>query len=175
MSFPLSVATPSSLGLDVPALDRLQELITRHLAEGRYPGAQIALARDGKLALFRTFGDARLDPARVPAREDSLWLLYSNTKVITASAVWVLAEQGALRFTDRVAEHVPGFEANGKGDITIIQLLNHQGGFPNADVPKAAWRTTSCSAARSRGSRSSGRRAPACTTTAAPPTGWPRC
>ena len=139
MSFPLSIATPSSLGLDVPALDRLPELITRHLAEGRYPGAQIAVARDGKLALFRTFGDARLDPARVPAGEDSLWLLYSNTKVITAAAVWVLAEQGALRFTDRVAEHVPGFEANGKGDITIVQLLSHQGGFPNADVPKAAW------------------------------------
>lgn len=139
MSFPLSIATPSSLGLDVPSLDRLQELITRHLAEGRYPGAQIAVARDGKLALFRTFGDARLDPARVPAREDSLWLLYSNTKVITAAAVWILAEQGALRFTDRVAEHVPGFEANGKGDITIVQLLSHQGGFPNADVPKAAW------------------------------------
>jgi CubicO group peptidase (beta-lactamase class C family) len=139
MSFPLSIAPPSSLGLDVPALDRLPELITRHLAEGRYPGAQIAVARDGKLALFRTFGDARLEPARVPAREDSLWLLYSNTKVITAAAVWVLAEQGALRFTDRVAEHVPGFEANGKGDITIIQLLSHQGGFPSADVPKAAW------------------------------------
>ncbi len=139
MSFPLSVATPSSLGLDPRALERLQELITRHLAEGRYPGAQIAVARDGKLALFRTFGDARIDPARAAAGDDSLWLLYSNTKVITACAVWILAEQGALRFTDRVAEHVPGFEANGKGDITIIQLLSHQGGFPNADVPKAAW------------------------------------
>jgi CubicO group peptidase (beta-lactamase class C family) len=139
MSFPLSAATPSSLGLDPRALDRLQELITRHLAEGRYPGAQIAVARDGKLALLRTFGDARIDPARTPARDGSLWLLYSNTKVITASAIWVLAERGALRFTDRVAEHVPGFEANGKGDITIVQLLSHQGGFPSADVPKAAW------------------------------------
>ncbi len=145
MSFPLSPATPlsagtpSSLGLDLRALERLQELITRHLAEGRYPGAQIAVARHGKLALFRTFGDARLDPARVAARDDSLWLLYSNTKVLTACAVWILAEQGALRFTDHVAEHVPGFEANGKGDITILQLLSHQGGFPNADVPKAAW------------------------------------
>ena len=139
MSFPLSAAAPSSLGLDPRALDRLQELITRHLAEGRYPGAQIAVARDGKLALSRTFGEAWIDPQRTPARDDSLWLLYSNTKVITASAIWVLAEQGALRFTDRVAEHVPGFEANGKGDITIVQLLSHQGGFPNADVPKAAW------------------------------------
>ncbi|HEY7868394.1 MAG TPA: serine hydrolase domain-containing protein [Methylomirabilota bacterium] len=139
MAFPLSDATPASLGLDARALERLQELITRHLAEGRYPGAQIAVARDGKLALTRTFGDARLDPSRTPARDDSLWLLYSNTKVVTACAVWVLAEQGALRFTDRVAEHVPGFEAHGKGDVTIIQLLSHQGGFPNADVPKAAW------------------------------------
>jgi CubicO group peptidase (beta-lactamase class C family) len=139
MSCPLSAAIPSSLGLDPRALERLQELITRHLAEGRYPGAQIAVARDGKLALFRTFGDARLDPTRAAAGDDSLWLLYSNTKVITACAVWILAEQGALRFSDRVAEHVPGFEANAKGDITIIQLLSHQGGFPNADVPKAAW------------------------------------
>jgi CubicO group peptidase (beta-lactamase class C family) len=139
MTFPLSVATPSSLDLDPRPLDRLQELITGHLAEGRYPGAQIALARDGKLALFRTFGDARIDPSRTAARDDTLWLLYSNTKVITACAVWILAEQGALRFTDRVAEHVPGFEANGKGDITIIQLLSHQGGFPSADVPAAAW------------------------------------
>jgi CubicO group peptidase (beta-lactamase class C family) len=139
MAFPLSVATASSLGLDPRALERLQELITGHLAEGRYPGAQIAVARDGKLALFRTFGEARLDPTRTPARDDSLWLLYSNTKVVTACAVWDLAEQGALRFSDRVAEHVPGFEAHGKGDITIVQLLSHQGGFPNADVPRAAW------------------------------------
>ena len=34
---------------------------------------------------------------------------------------------------------MPGFEANGKGDITLIQVLTHQGGFPNADVPKEAW------------------------------------
>jgi CubicO group peptidase (beta-lactamase class C family) len=38
-----------------------------------------------------------------------------------------------------VASHVPGFEANGKGAITILQLLTHQGGFPNADVPAPAW------------------------------------
>jgi CubicO group peptidase (beta-lactamase class C family) len=139
MAFPLPTSNASSLGLDLPCLERLGELITRHLAEGRYPGAQIAVARRGQLALTRTFGEARLDPERVPARDDTLWLLYSNTKVITACAVWILMERGALRFGDRVAEHLPGFEQHGKGDITIIQLLTHQGGFPNADVPRAAW------------------------------------
>ena len=139
MKFPLDSASPDTLGLDGRQLDRLHELVTRHVADGRYPAAQLALARHGKLAFVWTLGDARLDPERVAARDDTLWLLYSNTKVLTACAVWILAERGALAFSDRVAEHLPGFEAHGKGEITLIQLLTHQAGFPNADVPKAAW------------------------------------
>src|SRR5689334_19711695 len=139
MTFPLSLSTPEALGLVREPLDRLQHTIEAHIAEGRYPGAQIAIARHGQLALVRTFGAARIDPVTVPARDDTLWLMYSNTKVITTCALWVLAERGALRFTDTVASHVPGFEAEGKGDITIVQLLTHQGGFPNADVPAEAW------------------------------------
>jgi CubicO group peptidase (beta-lactamase class C family) len=139
MKTPLAATTPSSVGLDPRALERLRELVTRHVAEGRYPGAQLAIARHGKLALFATIGDARLEPKRVPAGDDALWLLYSNTKVITACAVWLLVERGALSFSDRVADHVPGFEANGKKDITVVQLLTHQGGFPSADVAPAAW------------------------------------
>ncbi|MEX2146905.1 MAG: serine hydrolase domain-containing protein [Candidatus Rokuibacteriota bacterium] len=139
MKFPLATGDAGALGLDAPALDRLMEIVTRHISEGRYPGAQLAVARHGTLALVRTLGDARVDPARAVANDDTLWLLYSNTKVLTACAVWLLVERGALAFTDRVAEHLPGFEANGKGDITIVQLLTHQAGFPNADVPKEAW------------------------------------
>jgi CubicO group peptidase (beta-lactamase class C family) len=138
MAFPLPTGNPASLDLDVRALERLEEIVTRHVAEGRYPGAQFAVARHGRLALVRTFGDARLDPA-VPAGEETLWLLYSNTKVLTACAVWILAERGALAFTDRVADHVAGFEANGKGEITLLQLLSHQGGFPSAVMPQEAW------------------------------------
>ena len=152
MPFPLTTSNPESLGLDTKPLERLGEIITRHLAEGRYPGAQIAIARRGRLGLVRTFGDARLDPERVAARDDTLWLLYSNTKVITACAVWILTERGALRFTDRVAEHLPGFEQNGKGDITIIQLLTHQGGLSQRRRPQGRLgRTTTCYAAPSAG------------------------
>jgi CubicO group peptidase (beta-lactamase class C family) len=139
MRFPLETSSIEALGLDPKPLARLRELITGHITEGRYPGAQIAVARQGKLGLLWTLGDARLDPRRAAARDDTLWLLYSNTKVITASAVWMLVERGALAFADRVADHVPGFEANGKGEISVIQLLTHQGGFPNAEVPREAW------------------------------------
>ena len=139
MAYPLPTSTLADLDLDPQPLERLAETITRHLAEGRYPAAQIAVARHGKLGLVKTFGDARTEAPRTAARAETLWLLYSNTKVLTASAVWLLVERGALRFTDRMAEHVPGFEANGKGDVTVLEVLTHQGGFPNADVPKQAW------------------------------------
>jgi CubicO group peptidase (beta-lactamase class C family) len=139
MTFPLETSGVDALGLDPKPLARLRELITGHIAEGRYPAAQVAVARHGKLGLQWTLGDARLDPQRAPARDDTLWLLYSNTKVITACAVWMLVERGALAFTDRIADHVPEFVAHGKGDISVIQLLTHQGGFPNAEVPREAW------------------------------------
>ena len=108
-SFPLPQADLDSLGFRKSQIDRLIELIERHIAAGRYPGCQIALARHGKLALFRSFGDAVTEPAKRPAADDSLWLLYSNTKVVTAVALWVLAERGLLGFSDKIADHVPEF------------------------------------------------------------------
>lgn len=147
MTFPLPESNPEALGLDPRPLERLCRLVEQHIAEGHHPGAQLALARHGKLALFRSFGQARVAPqgARdydapaTPADARSLFLLYSNTKVVTAAAVWMLVEDGKLRFNDTIAQHVPGFEAHGKGGITVLQLLTHQGGFPSAVVPEAAW------------------------------------
>jgi len=109
-SFPLSTADLDSLGFRKNQIERLIELIEKHIAEGRYPGCQIALARHGKLGLYRSFGNAVTAPARRAAQDDTLWLLYSNTKVVTAVALWVLAERGLFGFSDRIADHVPEFK-----------------------------------------------------------------
>ncbi|HML13645.1 MAG TPA: serine hydrolase domain-containing protein [Xanthobacteraceae bacterium] len=137
----LEPAEPTQAGLRKDALDRLARIIEGHIAENRYPGAQIAVARHGKLVLYRSFGAARLEP-RVVAGPDTLWLMYSNTKVVTACAVWLLVEDGALSFHDRVADHVPEFARHGKGDISVLQVLTHQGGFPSSAsprLPQEAW------------------------------------
>jgi CubicO group peptidase (beta-lactamase class C family) len=136
MAFPLPESNPEALGLDPRPLARLCAIIEQHIAAGHHPGAQLALARHGKLALFRSFGHARVAPD-VTADARSLFLMYSNTKVVTAAAVWTLVEDGLLRFSDSIAQHVPEFAANGKGGITVLQLLTHQGGFPSAVVPAA--------------------------------------
>jgi len=138
-SYPLAESNPSALGFAQKPLDHLDALIRSHIAEGRYAGAQIALARQGRLALFQTYGDARTEGGAVAATRDTLFLLFSQTKVLTSAAVWTLVEEGKLSFMDRVADHLPEFAARGKGDITIEQVMTHQGGFPSGDITQETW------------------------------------
>src|ERR1700733_603849 len=137
--YPLPSSDPASLGFAAKPLDNLDRLIKQHIEEGRYGGAQIALARHGQLALFRTYGDAKTEPTKQPATNDTLFLLFSQTKVLTSSAVWTLVEEGKLSFMDKVADHLPEFAARGKADITLQQVMTHQGGFPSNNVTKASW------------------------------------
>jgi len=155
-SYPLPSADPASLGFAATPLQHLDRLIRQHIEEGRYPGAQIALARHGKLALFRSYGIRKkfeyttFTPRNrsfgvaeaksgEPATDDTLFLLFSQTKVLTSGAVWTLIEEGKLSFMDRIADHLPEFAQRGKGEITLHQVMTHQGGFPSGDVSKATW------------------------------------
>ncbi len=138
-AYPLTEADPAKLGFAAKPLQHLDWLIRQHIEEGRYPGAQIALARHGQLALFRSYGDAKTEPEKQPATGETLFLLFSQTKVLTSSAVWALIEEGRLSFMDKIADHLPEFAKRGKGEITLHQVMTHQGGFPSGDVTQATW------------------------------------
>jgi CubicO group peptidase (beta-lactamase class C family) len=126
-------------GLRPDALGGIAALIEGHIAEGRYTGAQIAIGRHGAIAYCQSFGMAAPD---LKAADDTLFLLYSNTKVLTAAVVWALVEQGRLRFNDPVAKHVPEFAQAGKERVQVQHLLTHQAGFPDnhpdVELPYAA-------------------------------------
>jgi CubicO group peptidase (beta-lactamase class C family) len=138
----LEQGEPHSQGIDAACLERLYARIEAHIAAGWYPGAAVAMARHGTLVAAKSFGQARLASAAaaaVPADEHTMWLLYSQTKPVTSSAVWYLVERGQLRFHDTIAEYVPKFARHGKEQVTLAQVLSHQGGFPSADVAPEAW------------------------------------
>src|SRR5215211_5037376 len=117
---PLPSASPESLGLDPDRLDALYQTVAAGVVAGDYPGATIAIARHGKLAAWKTFGQAR---SGRDATDETLWLMFSQTKPITTSVIWQLVERGALSYDDRIAAHVPEFARHGKGDITLHQVL----------------------------------------------------
>jgi CubicO group peptidase (beta-lactamase class C family) len=138
----LEHASPASQGIDEVYLTRLYARIEVHIDAGWYPGASLAMARHGKLVAARHFGVGRLATAStpaVPASEQTMWLLYSQTKPITSCAIWTLVERGQLRWHDNIADYIPDFAKHGKGQVTLAQVLSHQGGFPDANVTPRAW------------------------------------
>jgi len=124
------VSDPSELGIDA---DKLQDLFARvqvNIDEGQMPSCQIALARNGKVAVWRTFGDAE---------PESRYVIFSATKPIVAGAVWVLIGEGAIDVSRRVADVIPEFGSNGKDAITIEQVMLHTSGFPHAPFNALDW------------------------------------
>lgn len=133
-----------------------EELDTRLKEEAGYPngsegmGAVVLAIKDGQTVFEKAYGYAHYYDADYQAegstyanpvyvktenpREmttDTLFDLASVTKVMaTTQSIMILVDRGELSVDDKVADYLPGFEANGKGDITIAQLLTHSSGLP---------------------------------------------
>jgi CubicO group peptidase (beta-lactamase class C family) len=115
--------------VDPTRLDDLLAKVQSYVDDGTLPAAQVAVAQDGELLAEATFG----------APEGSRFHGYSSGKVVVAGAVWLLLGEGALSTSDRVADHIPEFGANGKGDVTVEQVLLHTSGFPRAPFDPLEW------------------------------------
>ncbi|MEU6257870.1 serine hydrolase domain-containing protein [Streptomyces sp. NPDC047043] len=99
---------PGEAGLDVKALDRLDQHYAHYVDEGRLPGFLVAVARGGRVAHLTTHG-MRDVAAGQPVEADTLWRIYSMTKPVTSVAALMLVEEGRLALDDPVAAHLPAF------------------------------------------------------------------
>lgn len=69
------------------------------------------------------------DAGGAPWTSDTVALCYSTSKGVLATLAHVLVDRGALAYDAPVARFWPGFERNGKADITVRQLLCHEAGL----------------------------------------------
>jgi CubicO group peptidase (beta-lactamase class C family) len=126
----LKMVRPEDAGMDGRRLRAIDEAVDAALAAHQMPGCVVLLGRHGKIVFEKAYGNRQVVPDRVPMTPDTVFDLASLTKpVATATSVMVLIERGALRLDDPVARHIPEFAAEGKGGITVLQLLTHQGGL----------------------------------------------
>jgi CubicO group peptidase (beta-lactamase class C family) len=113
------------MGIDRTAVEALLARARREVDAGLLPSAQVALAYDGELVEFETFGDAT---------PDSRYVVYSATKAFVAGAMWALIGDGLVDVSLPVTAYVPEFGTNGKDVITVEQVMLHTSGFPAAPV-----------------------------------------
>jgi CubicO group peptidase (beta-lactamase class C family) len=124
--------TPEEVGIDSGKLEALFERAEREVREGLLPSAQIALARNGRIAGMRTFGSVTHDGRPAEATNETLYGVFSSTKALTSAAAWLVIQDGKLSTDEIVAEIVPEFGTNGKDVIHVEQLFTHTSGFPHA-------------------------------------------
>ncbi len=130
---------PGEVGLDPVKVQALFERAQREINGGLLPSCQIAIARKGKIGAMRTFGRAVQGGVEKPATDQTLYVAFSCTKAIVASAAWLLMEEGKLDPAKRVVEYLPEFGTNGKEVVTVEQLLIHTAGFPDAPYAPSDW------------------------------------
>lgn len=109
--------------IDPVAFEILRARVRQEVEAELLPSAQFALAYRGQLIAFETFG---------AASNQSLYPIFSATKAITAALSWLSLQTGALTLEAPVSNWIPAFKEGDKSLVTVLHLLTHTAGFPNA-------------------------------------------
>jgi CubicO group peptidase (beta-lactamase class C family) len=122
-------------GLDAGRLQHLKATIEADIAAGRYHGAGIVVARDGKIGLHEAAGRVR-STSHNAVRKDSVFSLLSVTKAFTNVLVLRAIERGQLSLFTKVSSVIPEFSGLPRNEITVEHLLTHRSGLPSVYSPR---------------------------------------
>ena len=107
--------------------------IEKNLEKGLAPSVAVAVVQDGRVVWAEGFGFADLD-RRTRATSDSIYILASVSKPITATGLMVLADRGRIDLDRPANDYLPGAKLRAhRGrpeDMTLRRLANHTAGLP---------------------------------------------
>jgi CubicO group peptidase (beta-lactamase class C family) len=95
-------ASPEEVGFVESRLKRLSDRLNEGVKNNELPGAVVLIARNGKIAMFDSFGYRDKD-AKAPMTNDAIFRIASMTKPIVSVAAMILVEEGKLTLADPVS------------------------------------------------------------------------
>ena len=109
---------------------RLEQLMRSAVADSVFPGASIAVIHHGRVVFHKAYGRLTYDPKSAPADTTTIYDAASLTKaVVTTSIAMQLVERDSLELASPVGRYRPAFASNGKGGVTVGQLMRHVSGL----------------------------------------------
>jgi len=131
---------PDSSPLDPKKFRAAREILEHAVAQRAFPGAVLAVGRQGGLAILPVGRLAYSEDAPAVA-PNTIYDLASLTKVVaTATAAMILADRGLLQLDRPVAHYLPDFISpydtaadplwTARGEVTVRHLLAHTSGLP---------------------------------------------
>jgi CubicO group peptidase (beta-lactamase class C family) len=117
-----------------PGFEEVASEFEKNFAQREEVGAACAVYHEG-CKVVDLWGGYRDREALAPWERDTLVLVFSATKGISALTVALAHSRGLIDYEEKVATYWPEFAQNGKENVTVRQLLNHQAGLCAIDEP----------------------------------------
>ncbi len=126
----LGYCIPESVGLSSERLAKVDSLVQVGLDSLMFPGAQVLIARKGKVIYDKSFGKATYT-SNDAINTESIYDLASLTKILsTLPMIMKMEEEGKIALNSTFKELVPEYEETELKDVTVLKALSHYGRLP---------------------------------------------
>ena len=136
-------------GTVAPGFERVRDAFEENFRRRGEIGAACCVYVKGE-RVVDLWGGLRDERTSAPWEPDTMVIVFSTTKGMTAVALAVAHSQGLFDWDEKVAKYWPEFAQNGKAAITVRHLLSHQAGLSAVDEPLDPARLANLDDARER-------------------------
>jgi len=132
----LAAATLAAAADDRTGTAGIDKLVADALAAWEVPGAAVVIVTRDRVVNLNGYGRRELGHNE-PVTADTIFPLASCTKAFTTTLLAMLADEGKLRWDDRVRTHWPEFhlaDPLADAEVTLRDLLTHRTGVASHDL-----------------------------------------
>jgi CubicO group peptidase (beta-lactamase class C family) len=107
--------------------DSINSYIQQGMKDWNIPGLAIAVVKDGKVVMMKGYGVRNLE-TKEPVDENTLFMIASNSKLFTATALAQLEYNRKLSLDDKITKYFPDYklyDPNTTALVTIRDMLCH--------------------------------------------------
>ncbi len=123
----LKYGIPEEEQMDSEKLKGIDKLMKEGLTDLMFPGAQVLVARHGKVIFEKSYGYHTYRKKEAVALDD-VYDLASMTKILaTLPMLMQQYDAGMLKLDDELGDLVPVLKGTNKEDITVKEVLSHYG------------------------------------------------
>jgi len=114
--------------------ERVRKAFERNFTEHGELGAAFSVYHKGE-KVVDLWGGIADEATNTPWQEDTMTVVFSTTKGMSALAMAVAHSRGLFDYDEPVATYWSDFAQNGKANVTVRQMMNHQAGLCAIDEP----------------------------------------
>ena len=127
----LKIGNVLDVGMSQNALSRAEAILQSEISNRRINAASLLVARNQTIVHSKGYGQLTPNSDSDPVRPDSVFLLASITKPVTACALMLLVDQGRVSLNDPVSLYLPEFQGGERDKVRVRYLLSHISGMPD--------------------------------------------